>query len=130
MGELEDAILGATPKNIKAIQADLSFVDFTLIESYAAHHPRTARYLASIRVQQETKNVDKGNLKKLCERTGVKIQEVKGKLPVDEGSIMDFLGVLDGRLYEVELVKGSPESFRAASRSRIGNVSGGTSSKH
>ena len=38
-----------------------------------------------------------------------------------EGSIMDFLGVLDRRLYEVELVKGSPESFRAASRSRIGN---------
>ena len=35
-----------------------------------------------------------------------------------EGSIMDFLGVLDRRLYEVELVKGLPESFRAASRSR------------
>ena len=32
--------------------------------------------------------------------------------------------MLDRRLYEVELVKGSPESFRAASRSRIGNTSG------
>jgi hypothetical protein len=38
---------------------------------------------------------------------------------------MDFLGVLDRRLYEVELVKGQPESFRAASRSRIRKTSGG-----
>ncbi|HWY07541.1 MAG TPA: hypothetical protein VNY24_11825 [Candidatus Acidoferrales bacterium] len=102
-------------------------VDFSSIESYAAHHPRAARYLASIRVQQEAKNIDKENLKKLCQRTGVKVHEVNGKLVVDEGSIMDFLGVLDRRLYEVELVKGSPESFRAASRRRIGNSSDGTS---
>jgi hypothetical protein len=122
VGELEGAILGATPKNIKAIRADLPFVDFTPIESYAADHPRAARYLASIRVQQETKDVDKSYLKKLCERTGVKVQEIKGQLVVEEGSIMDFLGVLDRRLYQVELVKGSPESFRAASRSRIGNA--------
>ena len=39
---------------------------------------------------------------------------------MDDGSVMDFLGVLDRRLYQIELVKGSPESFRAASRSRIG----------
>jgi hypothetical protein len=37
---------------------------------------------------------------------------------VDKGSIMDFLGVLDRRLYQVELIKGSPESFRAAARSK------------
>jgi|SRR5271157_1570486 len=124
VGELEEAILGATPKNIKAIRADLPFVDFTSIEAYAIQHPRAARYLASIRVQQETKNIDKASLRKLCESTGVKVQEVKGKLVVEAGSMMDFLGVLDRRLYQVELVKGSPESFRAASRSRIGNTSG------
>ena len=121
VGALEGAVLAAVPKNVKAIKADLPFVDFGPIESYATHHPRAARYLASIRVQQETKNIDKNNLKKLCEHTGVKVQEVNGKLQVDEGSTMDFLGVLDRRLYEVELVKGSPESFRAASRSRIGS---------
>lgn len=121
VGALEGAVLAAVPKNIKAIKADLPFVDFGPIELYATHHPRAARYLASIRVQEETKNIDKNNLKKLCEHTGVKVQEANGRLQVDEGSTMDFLGVLDRRLYEVELVKGSPESFRAASRSRIGN---------
>jgi len=38
--------------------------------------------------------------------------------------MIDFLGVLDRRLYQVELIKGSPESFRDASRSRVGNTSG------
>ena len=61
-------------------------------------------------------------LKKLCESTGVKVKDAKGKLVVEEGSIMDFLGVLDRRLYQVELVKDSPESFRAASRSRISST--------
>jgi hypothetical protein len=119
VGELEGAILGAIPKNLKTIRADLPYVDFTPIEAYASQHPRAARYLASIRVQQETKNIDKGYLKRLCKKTAVQISEVNGRLVVDSGSIMDFLGVLDRRLYQVELVKDSPESFRAASRSKI-----------
>ncbi len=66
VGALEGAVLGAVLKNIKAIKADLPFIDFGPIESYATQHPRAARYLASIRAQQETKNVDKTNLKNLC----------------------------------------------------------------
>jgi hypothetical protein len=33
---------------------------------------------------------------------------------------MDFLEVLDRRRYELELVKGSPEQYKAASRRKIG----------
>lgn len=127
VGALEGAVLGAVKKNVKAVRVDLPFIDLDPIESFASHHPRAARYLASIRTQQETKNIDKTNLKNLCQRTGVKVTEVKGKLQVQDGSIMDFLGVLDRRLYEIELIKGQPEPFRAASRSRIGNASGGKS---
>ena len=67
----------------------------------------------------EFDGIDKTALKKLCASTGVKIREEKGKIVVEDSSLMDFLGVLDRRLYQVELVKGSPESFRASSRSRI-----------
>jgi GTP:adenosylcobinamide-phosphate guanylyltransferase len=118
VGDLREAIMKAAPTNIKAVQADLSFVDFGPIQTYAMKHPRAARYLASIRLQ-ETKNIDKSYLKKLCNSTGVSISEVHGQLVVDENSIMDFLGVLDRRLYWLELIKGSPEPFRAASRSKI-----------
>lgn len=123
VGELKEAILAAAPANIKLIQKELPFVDFVGIETYATSHPRAARYLASIRGQEEAKNIDKTALKKLCADTGVKTREEKGKLVVEDGYVMDFLGVLDRRLYQIELVKGSPESFRAASRSRIGNES-------
>lgn len=123
VGQLQEAILAAAPANVKLIQSDLPFVDFSPIQKYASEHPRAARYLASIRVQKETSNIDKVFLLKLCGSTGVKVEEIKGKLIVEDSSIMDFLGVLDRRLYQVELVKGSPESFRAGSRSRIGNGS-------
>ena len=119
VGQLQDAILKAVPKNVAAIQKDLAFVDFAAVQDYAGGHPRAARYLASIRAQKETKNIDKSALKKLCKDTGVEMRESKGKLIVDSGHIMGFLEVLDRRRYELELVKGSPERFRAASRQKI-----------
>jgi len=66
-------------------------------------------------------NIAKASLKKLCKTSGVKIQEVYGQLAVEEGPIMDFLGVLDRRLYQVELVRDLLESFRAANHSKINN---------
>jgi hypothetical protein len=122
VGELKDAILSAAPANIKLIKESLPFVDFTAIEVHATKHPRAARYLASIRAQEEAKGIDKASLKQLCADTGVMIREEKGKLIVEDGAVMGFLLALDRRLYRLELVKGSPESFRAASRSKIGSA--------
>lgn len=117
VGKLQGAVLAAAPENVKAIRRDLPFVDFGL--SYAAKHPRAARYLASIRAQKATKDIDKRALKELCKATGVEIQEAKGKITVADGHVMGFLEVLDRRRYEVELVKGSPERFRAGSRQKL-----------
>lgn len=118
-GQLQDAILNAVPKNVAAIQKDLVFVDFSAIQAYAGVHPRAARYMASIRAQKVTKNIDKNALKRLCKDTGVEVKESKGKLLVGDDHIMGFLEVLDRRRYELELVKGTPERFRAASRRKL-----------
>ena len=120
-GKLQQAILDSVPENIKAIRAELNFVDFSGIEKYAGKHPRAARYLASIRGQKETKQVDKGLLKKTCKQTGVEVGESKGKLRVNAGHEMGFLEVLDRRRYEITLVKDQPERYRAASRKKLGN---------
>jgi hypothetical protein len=119
VGKLQGAVLAAAPENVKAIRRDLPFVDFDLIETYAAKHPRAARYLASIRAQKATKDIDKRALKELCKATGVEIHEAKGKITVADGHVMGFLEVLDRRRYELELVKGSPERFRAGSRQKL-----------
>jgi hypothetical protein len=120
VGKLQQAILDAVPENIKAIRKDLPFVEFDGIAEYAGKHPRAARYLASIRGQEETKNIDKALLKKLCKQTGVEVAESKGnKVTVAAGHEMGFLEVLDRRRYEVSLVKENPERYRAPSRKRI-----------
>jgi len=120
-GNLQDAVLAAVPQNIRAVQKDLPFVDFAGIEEYASKHPRAARYLASIRSQKETKNIDRTALRALCNTNGVEVQVKNGKVTVADGHEMDFLEVLDRRRYQLELVKGSPERFRAGSRQRIEN---------
>lgn len=118
-GKLQQAILDAVPENINAIRKDLAFVDFDGIEAYACKHPRAARYLASIRGQEETKNIDKALLIRLCRQTGVEVKEWKGKVVITGGHEMGFLEVLDRRRYEVSLVKEKPERYRAGSRRKI-----------
>jgi hypothetical protein len=119
-GKLQEAILEAVPKSVAVIQKDLDFVDFAPVQEYALTHPRAARYIASIRSQKETTNIDKSALKWLCKATGVELKESKGMLAVGDGHILGFLEVLDRRRYKLELVKGSPERFRAASREKLG----------
>lgn len=118
-GKLQQAIRDAVPENIKAIRKDLAFVEFDGIQAYAGKHTRAARYLASIRGQEQTRNIDKSLLKKLCTQTGVEIAESKGKVVITDGHEMGFLEVLDRRRYEVSLVRKKPERYRAASRRKI-----------
>lgn len=118
-GKLQGAILAAVPKNIKAIQKDLLFVDLSGVDAYAQKHPRAARYLASIRSQKEMRNVDRAFLKRECKKNQVEVKESQGKLSVTAGHEMGFLEVLDRRRYEVELVRGRPERYKAGSRTKI-----------
>lgn len=117
-GQLQKAVMDAVPRHIASLQTDLSFVDFGTIQTYATSHPRAARYLASIRTQ-ETRNISLQNLKEICLSTGVEVFEKDGMLHVNEQHVMGFLEVLDRRRYELELVDGQPEQFRAQSRQRI-----------
>jgi len=119
VGQLQEAIMAAVSNNVTALKVDLPFVDFNVIEKYASKHPRAARYLASIRSNNEIANIDSGRLQKLCVATGVEITETNGLLLLEEKHVMAFLEVLDRRRYEVELVAEMPEYYRATSRNKI-----------
>jgi hypothetical protein len=118
-GKLTNAILGAVKKNIKIIKKELPFVNFEGISEYAESHPRAARYLASILMKKEIKGIDKKALLNQCRKTMISISESNGKLLVAKGSEMGFLEVLDRRRYEVELIQGQPEKFKAGSRTKL-----------
>jgi len=117
-GKLQRAILEAVPENIEAIRKDIPFVEFESIEAYAKKRPRAARYLASIRTQK-IKNIDKEALQSLCRQTGVQVNDSEGRIQIAAGHEMGFLEVLDRRRYQVDLVRESPERYRAASRRKI-----------
>lgn len=125
VGQLQEAVLNAVPDNIKTLQKDIAFVEFGAILAYASTRPRAARYVASIRAQKETTNIDRRALKTLCKSTGVEIHESNGKITIDEGHVMGFLEVLDRRRYEIELVKDAPERYRAPSRQKLGSTDRG-----
>ena len=55
---------------------------------------------------------------------GIEVKDSKSKLVVNGDDVMRFLEVLDRRQFELELVKGKPERFKAGSRSRL-RTSGG-----
>jgi hypothetical protein len=116
---LQGKILAAVPQNLKKIAKDLSYVDFGGIEAYAIKHPRAARYLASIKSQKETKDIDKNRLLAQCAAGGVAVKEVGGKIIVEQDHALGFLEVLDRRRYLIELVVGSPERFKASSRAKL-----------
>lgn len=118
-GKLQEAILGAVAGNVLTLHADLPFVQFAGIQDYASTHPRAARYLASIRSQQEVARIDRQHLLDACAATGVEITEDGEQIVVDDRNVMGFLEVLDRRRYEVKLVPDEPEQFRAPSRTRI-----------
>jgi len=118
-GKLQQAILDAAPANIEKIAKDLAFVDFSGIETYAGKHPRAARYLASIRSQDETKNIDRAALRKHCKNTGVDVALKNGKIVIADGHEIAFLEVLDRRRYEQNLTKGPAERFKATGRKKI-----------
>jgi Domain of unknown function (DUF4868) len=117
LGGLQTAILASVKKNVASIKKNLAFIAFDDIESYAAVHPRAARSLASIKAH--SKGIDRKALQELCDLNGVECTFKKGQLHVARGHELAFLEVLDRRRYEIELVTGSPERFRAPSRQRL-----------
>jgi hypothetical protein len=119
--QLQDEIKKAVPANIKEIQKEMAFVDFSGISEYAQKHPRAARYLASIKSRGEAQNVDAEKLKSYCQKTGVAYVERDGKVVVEDKAVMGFLEVLDRRRYEVDLVvQEEPEIYRATGRAKTG----------
>ena len=119
IGKLREDILMSVPDNIETIKQDINFVDFGPIGLYASQHIMGARYLASIKAQLTTEQINKDSLVKLCNDTGVSVSEKDGMIAVDPMHILGFLEVLDRRRYRIELIDGKLEQFRATSRQRI-----------
>ena len=122
LGDIDEALRDAIPRNIGIIRNSLGYVDWTNIEEYATEHPRAAGLLASIQSQGYADNLDRSALVELCGSTGVAVEESGGTVSVVDRDILGFLEVIDRRRYPIELVPSQPEQYRAASRSRLSST--------
>ena len=120
LGQIEEAIAEAVPRNIQAIQSQMGYVEWSTIEGYANTHSRAANLLASIRTNGYGDNLDRSALESDCEAGGISLTDVAGQLVVTDGQIMDFLEVVDRRRYVSRLVPGLTERYKASSRTRVG----------
>lgn len=115
-GRLQNAISAAVPQNVAIFRQSLDMVNWDSIETYARAHPRAARYLASIREFGNLDQITEQRLAAACASTNVPIEIVNGLIYVGPGNELGFLEILDRRRYQVELVPGRFERFRAPSR--------------
>jgi len=118
--QLQSEITAAVQTNIQAILTQISFIEFSNISDYAEKHPRAARYLASIKSQDEAKNINKEKLKLFCQTANVIVSEDNGKIVVKDIHVLSFLEVLDRRRFWIDITdEEDPELYRAPSRSKI-----------
>ena len=116
---LQSVVLAAAAGNANAVALEVPGIEFDSIAKYASTRPKAARYLASIRSQGHATGIDTPLLQALCSGSGVALTKVDGKLQVAEKDILTFLEILDRRRFELSLVKGQTEHYRAPSRKRL-----------
>lgn len=120
LAQLGSEVLAAAGENFSDVRNELPFMDLEAVEAYAGKRIRAARLVAAIRSSGRAVGVHQEALARQCRRTGVGLEECEdGRLRVLEGSEMGFLEVLDRRRYDVELVEGDREAFRAGSRKSV-----------
>lgn len=120
LGNVDEAVAQAVPRNVEAISQAAYFVEWSNIQEFATTRPRAASLLASIRTQKFAENLDKAALKSLCLRTGVEIDTSQEHIAVPDDQIIPFLEVIDRRRYDIDLVPNTPEQYKASSRTKIG----------
>ncbi len=94
------------------------FISFSALDAYVRTHPMAAKLLASIRQRKDLEVMSPELVKTQFARQGIPFTERNGMvIPVAEHEI-DFLKLLDRRLYDMELIEGQHELYAAGNRTQ------------
>jgi hypothetical protein len=122
LSEIEELVMGAVPQNVERLQGHLPFVDFTRISAFASAHSRAAKVLASICSEDEANDVSRERLIAACNECGAEVEIDQDRIRPQAGHELNFLYVLDRRLFRVQLVEGRIERYQAGSRRPVRGV--------
>lgn len=114
--DMDDHIAACAAGNVDRIAEDVTCVDFTGLKVYVSKHKLAMRLVAAIKSRNDLAKISVNRLKASCKANDVSFATKNGKLVPNEGSEMDFLLLLDRRLYTLELIEDEPETYQASSR--------------
>jgi len=114
--DMDQHIAACAAANVGRISEDITSVDFIGLKDFVSKHKLAMRLVAAIKSRNDLGEISLKRLKASCKANKVEFTIRNGKLVPSEGSEMDFLLLLDRRLYTLELIEKAPETYQAASR--------------
>jgi hypothetical protein len=114
---MEEHIMASAAANVQAISKEMTCVSFDGLSAFVAKHKLGMRLVAALKSRADLAAISLRLLKASCKSNEVHFTVKGGKLVPSEGSEMDFLMLLDRRLYTLMLIEKHPETYQAASRS-------------
>lgn len=115
--DLDAHFVASAAENVDKISENLSYVDFGGLRDYVTKHKLAMRLVAALKSRTDLADISLRLLKATCKSNKVDFIMRNGKLVLSEGNEMDFLLVLDRRLYTLTLIPERPETYQASSRS-------------
>lgn len=93
-------------------------IRFTVMADFIRESKTGAKLIASIKKRDDLNQINKKNLMRLCNRLRIQLEENDDESihPSFEDKYIDFLMVLDRRLFEYSLIKAQKELYEAHSR--------------
>lgn len=114
--DMDEHIAACAAVNVDRISEVVTCVDFTGLREFVSKHKLAMRLVAAIKSRDDLVEVSLKRLKALCKANEVEFTTKNRKLIPRDGSEMDFLLLLDRRLYTLELIEKRPETYQASSR--------------
>lgn len=116
IASLDSVIKSQAVESVEHIFKILDFVDFSTLSGYVSERIKAARLIAAIRSRNNISGISKAKLESYCRKMNVNLIKDNGTIRPEEGSEMDFLKLLDRRLYSVSLIDGVDENYEAEAR--------------
>lgn len=116
IADLGETVKAASIGNISVVEQKAPLISFTEeVKDYIKNHIMAARLVASIKSDHRLENLELNAIQRECHQQGILITVTDGKISFDAADTMNFLKLIDRRLYTINLT-GENERFEAKSR--------------
>jgi len=117
--DMDSQIMACAAGNVDRISESISCVNFTGLKTFVSEHKMAMRLVAALKSRNDLSEISLKRLQTSCKTNDIKFTSIDGKLVPAKGSEMDFLLLLDRRLYTLTLIEKQPETYQAASRNKV-----------